>query len=312
MEFLTKQATEITALEVVTRSGDRISASFNANGAEPTSGKDDAFKSLDAMKAFLSEDSTGPSVELSASAAKSKGPGSDFLTSKDWSLEYAKSHVDVTYDKCFTDGKAKTNRAPPAPEASSLPPKKRTGKTDWNAMYSSALSPLVEAAARAQPQPVQQAAVDALSRSPTKPHGGGDKKRKPRKIIPDEMEYVDDFSDQGTWLLSRFIQKLLGLFRVSMYPCHAFFKMERCSIWQRWKVRFKSNHSTTLGNRHASYPGYYLLGCTAGPITILETNYIVSLSSKNKPFIETVPRLKRQTSLRPSWTRCIMAKRVDS
>jgi hypothetical protein len=201
MEFLAKQAPEITKFEVTTKSGDRISASFNTNGAKPTNGRDEAFKSLDAMKAFLSEDSTGktPSIELAvAQSAKSKGPGSDFLTSKDWSLEYAKSHVDVTYDKCFTDGKAKGNMAPPAPEAPSLPPKKRTGKTDWNAMYSNALSPLVEAAARAQPQPVQQAAVEALSRSPAKPQGAGGKKRRPRKIIPDKMEYVDDFTDHGT------------------------------------------------------------------------------------------------------------------
>lgn len=214
MDFLAKQADEITALQVTTKSGDRISASFNSSGTGATSGKDEAFKSLDAMKAFFSEDSTGETASavtgtgLGGSAtAKSKGPGKDFLTSKDWSLDYAKSHVDVTYDKCFTDGSgnasANKNGVPPALEETSLPPKKRTGKTDWNAMYNNALSPLVEAAARAQPQPLQHenetSQSKTSSRTSTKPKVESDKKRKSRKIIPAKMEFVDDYTDRGTY-----------------------------------------------------------------------------------------------------------------
>ena len=204
MEFLSRQANEITVLEITTKSGDRISASFNAGRTGTTTAKEDAFKSLDALRTFLSEDSTG-TIPLASAVSRTKpyGPGKDFLTSKDWSLDYAKSHVDVTYDKCFTAGRAKTNQLPEAlTQTASLPPKKRTGKTDWNAVYNSALSPLVEAAARAQPQPVQTTSVENYqskpsSRVPTSSMVGGEKKRKSRKIVPAEKEFVDTYSDQG-------------------------------------------------------------------------------------------------------------------
>lgn len=193
MEFLNQQADDIAQLEVTVRTKSGLSASFT-----PSTGKDDVFKSLEVMKTFLSDDSTVKTISDVAGPSSSK----DFWTSKEWSLEYARNHVDVTYNKCFTDGTTPRNPNFPITEASSLPPKKRTGKTDWNAMYNSALSPLIEAAARAQPQPIdetpaeQSHCMDSTTMSTTS-KTVNEKKRKPRKVIPVQMDYVDEYTDKG-------------------------------------------------------------------------------------------------------------------
>ena len=209
VEFLNTQASDIAQLEVTVRTKSGLSASFTP----PAAGKEDVFKSLDFMKTFLSEDSAGkPSSSFPVPSMPK-----DLLTSKDWTVDYARNHVDVTYNKCFTDGTAAPNMGQSATtEVSSLPPKKRTGKTDWNALYTSALSPLIEAAARAQPQPIEHMEPPqgyALPANPTilpvnstntmapdlKP-AATEKKRKPRKVIPAKMEYVDEYTDKGKQL----------------------------------------------------------------------------------------------------------------
>ncbi len=193
MAFLNHQADNIAELEVTVRTKSGLSASFT-----PSIGKDDVFKSLEIVKTFLSEES----VVKSASEVSAPSQSIDLFASNDWSVEYARNHVDVTYNRCFTDSTAVRNPVPSAMETSSLPPKKRTGKTNWNAMYNSALSPLIEAAARAQPQPIEQTTADRghsidSTDLPTNSNVILDKKRKPRKIIPTKMEYVDDCADQG-------------------------------------------------------------------------------------------------------------------
>lgn len=199
VEFLNTQASDIAQLEVTVRTKSGLSASFTP----PAAGKEDVFKSLDFMKTFLSEDSA---AKPSSSFPVPSMP-KDLLTSKDWTVDYARNHVDVTYNKCFTDGAAAPNIGQLATTevSSSLPPKKRTGKTDWNALYNSALSPLIEAAARAQPQPIEQNGIPhghASTVNPTdaipsnlKP-AANEKKRKPRKVIPTKMEYVDDYTEK--------------------------------------------------------------------------------------------------------------------
>lgn len=200
VEFLNTQASDIAQLEVTVRTKSGLSASFTP----PAAAKEDVFKSLDFMKTFLSEDSA---AKPSSSFPVPSMP-KDLLTSKDWTLEYARNHVDVTYNKCFTDGVAAAPNAGQSAttEVSSLPPKKRTGKTDWNAMYTSALSPLIEAAARAQPQPIEQNETphsSTLTANSTNTSAASDlkpaateKKRKPRKVIPAKMEYVDQYTEK--------------------------------------------------------------------------------------------------------------------
>lgn len=202
VEFLNTQASDIAQLEVTVRTKSGLSASFTP----PAAAKEDVFKSLDFMKTFLSEDSAAKPTSSFPVPSMPK----DLLTSKDWTLDYARNHVDVTYNKCFTDGVAAPNMGQSATtEVSSLPPKKRTGKTDWNAMYTSALTPLIEAAARAQPQPIEQKApphgydlpvnsTDTMASDQKPP--ANEKKRKPRKVIPAKMEYVDQYTDKGKQL----------------------------------------------------------------------------------------------------------------
>jgi hypothetical protein len=228
MEFLAKQV-DISKLTVVTKSGDKISASFN--GIVSASGDESAFKSLDALKSLTSDTSIKPSLSQSTVALEySKGPSSapkaftsvkpslsqstvaleyskgppsasDAFTSRDWQVDYENNHVDVSYGNCFSDS---TKQKPPRiPSSSSLPPKKRAGKTDWYGMYASALSPLVEAASLAQPQPVgedeekEKEAADSRKPAPKETKSPPKQsKRKPRKIIPENKEYIDQYSDE--------------------------------------------------------------------------------------------------------------------
>lgn len=185
MEFLAKQV-DISKLEVVTKSGDRISASFN--GMVSASGDDSIFKSLDSLKSLDSIDSVKSGVQptatvsLELSKAPSSNPPSSAanpFTSKEW-------------------GKPPSVASAPV----ALPPKKRAGKdkdkgkTDWYGMYADALSPLVEAAALAQPHPLEGTDEDSKklagkdTKSLQKPS-----KRKPRKIIPENKDYVDVYTD---------------------------------------------------------------------------------------------------------------------
>ena len=202
MDFLAEQAGDIAKLELTTKSGDRISASFN--GTQDSSANTGVFKSLDLMKSFISVDSaseTGASPAAKPSgAATLSGSTSNFLTSKDWSVEYAPNHVDVTYGKLFSGGSGEKDR-PQAPTEATLPPKKRGGKTDWSAMYDTALSPLVEAAVRAQPQPVKQSSASKMKLGApgqlSKNTAFCEKKRRSRKIIPDQKEYVEKYTERG-------------------------------------------------------------------------------------------------------------------
>jgi hypothetical protein len=202
LEFLAKQV-DISKLTVVTKSGDKISASFN--GIMSASGDESVFKSLDALKSLdSSDDAVKPAISQSTvSLEYSKGPPSsklDAFTSKDWQIDYEKEHVDVTYGKCFSN--SASQKAPRIPSSSALPPKKRPSKTDWYGMYADALSPLVEAAALAEPQPVgNEEEMQIESASSKKPAAKETKplskqsKRKPRKIIPEIKDYVDEYVD---------------------------------------------------------------------------------------------------------------------
>jgi hypothetical protein len=189
MEFLSKQ--DISKLAVLTTSGTLLSASFNDNNTEsidPAIFKStELFKSMNSTASAKSEDS--PTTVSLLETSKISTSVSKACNSKDWSSDYKEKHVDVTYSHFFstTEPKRKSSNIP----NTALPPKKRLGKTDWNAMYRSALSPLVEAAAQAAPAEVPEGPQKS-STSSTKTYkpSSGKSKRKPRKIIPEVKEYV--------------------------------------------------------------------------------------------------------------------------
>jgi hypothetical protein len=198
MEFLAKQV-DISKLEVITKSGDKISASFN--GFVSASGDASVFKSLDALQSLNSIDAIKSSLQSTVSLEYTKAPPkassstANAFPSREWKTDYGKDHVDVTYTNCFTSS---TSRKPSS--SFTLPPKKQVakGKTDWYGDYADALSPLVEAASRAQPQPVEsedEQAEPTDSRKPAPKSPPKPSKRKPRKIIPENKDYVDEYSD---------------------------------------------------------------------------------------------------------------------
>jgi len=194
MEFLTKQV-DISKLTVVTKSGDKISASFTGSNPSSSSG-DSVFKSLEALKSLDYDQHRttpeGPQSTVSLEYCKAPSTKASVFTSKDWTKDYQRDHVDVTYGKTFKDPNTsisgRTN-----PPSSMLPPKKRAGKTDWYGMYADALSPLVEAAARAEPEPL--ATKEEKKKAPGKVEVPKPYKRKPRKVIPEVKEYVETVTD---------------------------------------------------------------------------------------------------------------------
>jgi hypothetical protein len=194
MEFLSKQ--DISKLAVLTTSGTLLSASFNDGSTEPIDPaifkSTELFKSMDSTASAKSEDSP-PQVSLRDRSSKISTSVSNACTSKDWLLDYKDKHVDVTYSPFFLST-TEPKRKPSIIPSTALPPKKRPGKTDWNAMYASALSPLVEAAAQAAPAEVPGGPQkhSTLTNTKTCKASSGKSKRKPRKIIPEVKDYVVD------------------------------------------------------------------------------------------------------------------------
>ena len=219
MSWLNKQV-DISKLEVVTKSGDRITASFNGFASE--SGDGSSFRSLDALKSLTSIDSVKSGLQSTVSLEYIKAPskmtsaGEDHFTSRDWTGEYATDHVDVTYTKCFAASSSQKQAA--SSSSSTLPPKKRKGKTDWYGMYANALSPLVEAASLAQPQPLKDEEQKARAIHCQKPAprdvkaSSKQSKRKPRKIIPENKEYVEQYTSADI-LFGRYVSALQGSHR---------------------------------------------------------------------------------------------------
>ena len=204
MEFLAKQV-DISKLTVVTKSGDKISASFN--GMVSGSGNNDSqqlFKSIDALKSLASQEidtaATGDPSKSTVYCEYYKAPTSlsDPFVSSEWQAEYGKNHVDVSYSNCFvsTSQQQKTDQN----QSTALPPKKR-GKADWQGMFDDALSPLVEAASIVKPQPVVAdfAAAEILKSQKAAPTDSKmapkQSKRKPRKVIPLYKDYISVYKD---------------------------------------------------------------------------------------------------------------------
>jgi hypothetical protein len=199
----------------------------NSSGLPPSSGSS-IFKSLDMLKSLESTpgDSTDPALAQSTVSLEffPSSDGTDPFTSKEWIPDFKNSHVEVSYSNAFGDP---TNNVMASMSSlggaggvemanggsASLPPKKRAApvkaatpndkndgknKTDWTAMFKNALKPLVDAASAAEREPhhtpqgilagLQNGARTSTANPPTqnKPPG----RRKPRKIIPENKEYV--------------------------------------------------------------------------------------------------------------------------
>jgi hypothetical protein len=201
---------------------------------------------------FLKDGTVPDPTAFNKATGAATSMGYNPFESREWAAEYANSHVEVSYSSCFGDRFAppgageygtshlQRNHRPPgigalselgqvaaavasASAGTSLPPKKRAArdvdgaggpKTDWFAMYNSALKPLVEAASLAQKeQPTQTGPtsgtrnnnmippVDSSKSTPgssSSSVGGcpnNKKKRKPRKIVPEVKLYVK-FTDK--------------------------------------------------------------------------------------------------------------------
>jgi hypothetical protein len=197
MQFLSKQSISKLTLSATLDSGDKVSASFD----DIVSGNNSSvFKSIDLLKSLNSQDSASsgtpnPAVfcEYYKKASSASKPKNSF-TSTDWRKEYAKGHVDVSYANSFNTKSQDAARLQSSKPSAALPPKKRAGKFDWQGMFENALSPLVTAASIVQPQPLATAS-DAAKKPPPKDMKTSPKqsKRKPRKIIPVNKEYIDEY-----------------------------------------------------------------------------------------------------------------------
>lgn len=193
IEFLKNNGgPEIAKLQIRTKSGETISRDVTFHSDD----EENIFKSVDLLESLF------PSEERESSPAE-KNP--DF-TSGDWKIDYANNHVDVDYDKEVFDssgngGKGKDNGN--IASFGGVVGNNGKKKTDWNAMFKDGLagkkyanndfSSLIEAANRAQPHPVA-----------TKPGAiqfKSDKKKKPRKVVPEEKIYVDKYTERGESIL---------------------------------------------------------------------------------------------------------------
>lgn len=196
LELLEKHQKDISRLDLTLKSGDKISLSFNGISL---SGHESFFHSLSHLKPVTSIDSAQSTVSLDFFRnASTSQDGFTSMQSVEWARDYAKDHLDVTYENSFS--LPASQKPPKIKSLQALPPKKRAGKTDWNALFTSGLSPLVEAASRAEPQPVREDGKDSkkspqndkqIIQKSIKPS-----KRKPRKIIPEIKDYVDQYTDQ--------------------------------------------------------------------------------------------------------------------
>lgn len=204
LSFLSKQSVSKLTMNATLENGERISAPFFES---TSSSENSVFKSVDLLKFLTSQDSmvqrtsdrSGGGNEHGKAAFESNAK--DF-SSRDWHLEYGKSHVDVSYSSCFNTNSQDVNCA----QSTASPSKKRQGKFDWQSIYEKAvpkghqkvtsLTPLVEAAALLPPQPLGSVGTPSLP-SPASDAKVSSKqtKRKPRKIIPINKEYVDEYTD---------------------------------------------------------------------------------------------------------------------
>jgi hypothetical protein len=228
MNLLGKQL-DISRVIVETKDGQRITASFHESSTRrPSADSASTFKSIDMLKSLFSTgelDSVESNVAKGTTSLESlkdgtplpvtvnrkvgapnplgSNLGSNPFESREWTADYANTHVEVSYSSCFTDGLAPAvapssmdgnglrafseliqGAAAAAAGETSLPPKKRAardaaggsagGKTDWLTMYNSALKPLVEAASWAQKE--QPAEVGAgRGTGNTSPHRAASK-----------------------------------------------------------------------------------------------------------------------------------------
>ena len=192
MDFLAGQ--DISKLAVLTKSGTLLSASFNN---EPSGSMDSSilktlFKS---MEQHTSSDNLAGQHTISLETSQIPESVAKACNSRDWAVEYEKSHVDVTYNHFFSI--SEHGEKPSQIPSTALPPKKRHGKTDWNAMYADALSPLVEAAARATPaeEPEENRQGSSVSSPVDSNLPQKQAKRKPRKIVPQVKTFVEEYRD---------------------------------------------------------------------------------------------------------------------
>lgn len=201
MQFLSKQSISKLTLSATLDSGDKVSASFD----DIVSGSNSSvFKSIDLLKSLNSQDSASSGISnpavfaeyyKKASSSSSSKPKNAF-TSTEWHKEYAKGHIDVSYGNSFNTKSQDAPSSSSAQASAALPPKKRGGKFDWQGMFENALSPLVTAASIVQPQPLA-AEPETAKKLPPKEMKTSIKqsKRKPRKIIPLNKEYIDEYRD---------------------------------------------------------------------------------------------------------------------
>lgn len=183
LEFLKANGVpESAKLELKAKSGETISRTFDVGYSE------EVFKSLDLVKTlFPSQVSSKP-----------------YLTSGDWVVDLAKDHIEVPYDKYVFESSGPGSNDKVTSQIARPPPQKvaSNGKTDWNALYNDGLSyqrndlsTLIEAANRARPEPIATSPPIAAADPSVKTKS--DKKKKPRKVVPELKDYVDDYKEQG-------------------------------------------------------------------------------------------------------------------
>ena len=199
LHFLASQV-DIAELTVVTKSGDKISASFDETGAATTSDSK-PFKSLEYLNKTLASQDSISSNDISKSTAYHKDAKTApsilkepiVSVTKDWNEDYGKTHKDVDYRKSF-----QTNEQSEPQSSNTVKPTEKGGKADWQGMFDSALSPLVEAASLVSPlmkaqhlSPMLKAQQGVPKRTLVPKRQG----RKPRKVIPIHKEYIAQYSD---------------------------------------------------------------------------------------------------------------------
>ncbi|KAG7347021.1 hypothetical protein IV203_006090 [Nitzschia inconspicua] len=222
LNFLTTKV-DIANLMVETKDGERFKASFPGSSISSNGGynKNDheppmsVFKSLDMLKGMgMVDGDPDPTVLQSTvsleyfppnpcpiaraptgtTTSGARAASASAFASREWISEYKNSHIDVTYDTCFTDPKTGEVVTNTANGASMLPPKKRaaapnvngngnTGDDHWNDMFKRALAPLVNVAVAQREQ-----GPSVPSPTPSAKRSG---RRKPRKIIPEVKNYCD-------------------------------------------------------------------------------------------------------------------------
>eukprot|EP00980_Cylindrotheca_fusiformis_P026201 scaffold15514_cov129-Cylindrotheca_fusiformis.AAC.9 len=197
MQFLSKQSISKLTLSATLDSGDKVSASFD----DIVSGNNSSvFKSIDLLRSLNSQESVSGSADPATFCEFYKNNSSlspdskNGLAPTDLHNDNAKGHVDVSYTSSFKAKSQDTGRINSLRPPAVLPPKK--GSFDWQGMFKNALSPLVTAASIVQPQPLAPALGDQKKPPPKNTNAiPKESKRKPRKIIPVNKEYIDEYRD---------------------------------------------------------------------------------------------------------------------